>query len=246
MRQKPILKVLVPYLEGKVLLIDKPLRWTSFDIVKKVRILTRVIKIGHAGTLDPLATGLLIVCTGSFTKQINNYMGLSKEYSGTMVLGATTPTYDLESEPENFKSIQHLTKEEIEKATLPFVGEILQMPPQHSAIKKDGKRLYESARKGIEVKVDPRKVNIISFEITHIDLPTIGFKVACSTGTYIRSLVKDFGDALQVGAYMSSLRRTKIGHFEVDQAIQWQDLQVEIESLVATSNGEMTLDKNEQ
>jgi tRNA pseudouridine55 synthase len=239
MRQKPILKVLVPYLEGKVLLIDKPLRWTSFDIVKKVRILTRVIKIGHAGTLDPLATGLLIVCTGSFTKQINNYMGLSKEYVGTMVLGATTPTYDLESEPENFKSIQHLTKEEIQNATLPFVGEILQMPPQHSAIKKDGKRLYESARKGIEVKVDPRKVNIISFEITHIDLPSIGFKVVCSTGTYIRSLVKDFGDALQVGAYMSSLRRTKIGDFEVANAIQWQDLQVEIESLVAGSDGTM-------
>ncbi len=239
MRQKPILKVLVPYLEGKVLLIDKPLRWTSFDIVKKVRILTRVIKIGHAGTLDPLATGLLIVCTGSFTKQINNYMGLSKEYVGTMVLGATTPTYDLESEPENFKSIQHLTKEEIQKATLPFVGEIFQMPPQHSAIKKDGKRLYESARKGIEVKVDPRKVNIISFEITHIDLPSIGFKVVCSTGTYIRSLVKDYGDALQVGAYMSSLRRTKIGDFEVANAIQWQDLQVEIESLVAGSDGTM-------
>ena len=239
MRQKPILKVLVPYLEGKVLLIDKPLRWTSFDIVKKVRILTRVIKIGHAGTLDPLATGLLIVCTGSFTKQINNYMGLSKEYVGTMVLGATTPTYDLESEPENFKSIQHLTKEEIQNATLPFVGEILQMPPQHSAIKKDGKRLYESARKGIELKVDPRKVNIISFEITHIDLPSIGFKVVCSTGTYIRSLVKDFGDALQVGAYMSSLRRTKIGDFEVANAIQWQDLQVEIESLVAGSDGTM-------
>ncbi len=239
MRQKPILKVLVPYLEGKVLLIDKPLRWTSFDIVKKVRILTRVIKIGHAGTLDPLATGLLIVCTGSFTKQINNYMGLSKEYVGTMVLGATTPTYDLESEPGNFKSIQHLTKEEIQKATLPFVGEIFQMPPQHSAIKKDGKRLYESARKGIEVKVDPRKVNIISFEITHIDLPSIGFKVVCSTGTYIRSLVKDYGDALQVGAYMSSLRRTKIGDFEVANAIQWQDLQVEIESLVAGSDGTM-------
>ena len=239
MRQKPILKVLVPYLEGKVLLIDKPLRWTSFDIVKKVRILTRVIKIGHAGTLDPLATGLLIICTGSFTKQINNYMGLSKEYVGTMVLGATTPTYDLESEPENFKSVDHLTKEEIEKATLPFVGEILQMPPQHSAIKKDGKRLYESARKGIEVKVDPRKVNIISFEITHIDLPRIEFKVVCSTGTYIRSLVKDFGDALKVGAYMSSLRRTKIGEYEVTNAIQWQDLQVAIEALIAGSDGSM-------
>jgi tRNA pseudouridine55 synthase len=243
MKQKPILKVLVPYLEGKMLLIDKPLRWTSFDIVKKVRGLTRILKVGHAGTLDPLATGLLIVCTGSFTKQIDHYMGMPKEYTGTMVLGATTPTYDLESEPENFKSIAHLSIDEIQNAVLPFLGEILQMPPQHSAIKKDGRRLYESARKGIEVKVDPRKVNIISFEITSIDLPTIGFKVMCSTGTYIRSLVKDFGDALQVGAYMSSLRRTKIGDFEVANAIQWQDLQVEIEALVATSNGEMTEDK---
>ena len=238
--------------EGLTILVDKPYTWTSFDAVNKLRwnlkrqLKVKKIKVGHAGTLDPLATGLLIVCTGSFTKQINNYMGLSKEYSGTMVLGATTPTYDLESEPENFKSIQHLTKEEIEKATLPFVGEILQMPPQHSAIKKDGKRLYESARKGIEVKVDPRKVNIISFEITHIDLPTIGFKVVCSTGTYIRSLVKDFGDALQVGAYMSSLRRTKIGDFEVAKAIQWQDLQIEIESLVAASNGEMNQDKDSE
>jgi tRNA pseudouridine55 synthase len=166
-------------------------------------------------------------------------MGMSKEYIGSMVLGATTPTYDLESTPENFTSIAHLTKEEIMKATLSFIGDILQMPPQHSAIKKDGKRLYESARKGIEVKVDPRKVNIANFEITKIDLPNIEFKVICSTGTYIRSLVKDFGDTLKVGAYMSSLRRTKIGHFEVANAIQWQDLQVEIEALVAGSDGTM-------
>ena len=239
MKQKPILKVLIPYLEGKVLLIDKPLRWTSFDIVKKVRGLTRILKVGHAGTLDPLATGLLIVCTGSFTKQIDNYMGMPKEYIGSMVLGATTPTYDLESEPENFTSIADLTKEQIVNATIPFIGDIFQMPPQHSAIKKDGKRLYESARKGIEVKVDPRKVNIANFEITKIDLPTIEFKVVCSTGTYIRSLVKDFGDALKVGAYMSSLRRTKIGEYEVDKAIQWQDLQVEIEALIAGSDGAM-------
>ena len=221
------------------MLIDKPLLWTSFDIVKKVRGLTRILKVGHAGTLDPLATGLLIVCTGSFTKQIDQYMGLPKEYTGSMVLGATTPTYDLESAPENFTSIAQLTKEEIMKATLPFIGDILQMPPQHSAIKKDGKRLYESARKGIEVKVDPRKVNIASFEITKIDLPNIEFKVICSTGTYIRSLVKDFGDTLKVGAYMSSLRRTKIGNFEVATASQWQDLQVEIEALVAGSDGMM-------
>jgi len=243
MKQKPILKVLVPYLEGKVLLIDKPLRWTSFDIVKKVRGLTRILKVGHAGTLDPLATGLLIVCTGSFTKQIDKYMGMHKEYTGTMVLGATTPTYDLESEPENFTSIAHLTQEEVVHATLPFIGEIFQMPPQHSAIKKDGRRLYESARLGIEVKVDPRKVNIASFEITKIDLPNIEFKVVCSTGTYIRSLVKDFGDTLKVGAYMSSLRRTKIGEFSVENAIQWQDLQVEIAGLIEGSDGAMNLEE---
>jgi tRNA pseudouridine55 synthase len=150
-----------------------------------------------------------------------------------MVIGATTPTYDLESEPENFQSIDHITEEQIKDATRQFIGEILQMPPQHSAIKKDGKRLYESARQGIEVKVDPRPITIESFEITHIQLPQIDFKVVCSTGTYIRSLVKDFGDALGVGAYMSALRRTKIGAFNVDDAIQWENLQKDIEQLLA-------------
>ena len=232
MRQKPIPAVLTPYLEGKVLLIDKPLRWTSFDIVKKVRNLTRIMKVGHAGTLDPLATGLLIVCTGKFTKQINTYMGMVKEYTGSLVLGATTPTYDLESAPENFKPVDHLTHEQIKEATNAFIGEIMQMPPQHSAIKKDGKPLYLSARQGIEVKVDPRKITIENFEITHIDLPNVEFKVVCSTGTYIRSLVKDFGEALGVGAYMSGLRRTKIGTFDVNDAIQWEDLQVEIQTLL--------------
>ena len=232
MRQKPIPDALLPYLEGKVLLLDKPLQWTSFDIVKKVRNLTRIIKVGHAGTLDPLATGLLIICTGKFTKQINTYMGMTKEYTGTLVLGATTPTYDLESEPENFKSTTAVTETAIRNATIPFMGEILQMPPQHSAIKKDGKRLYESARLGIEVKVGPRKITIESFEITKIEMPHVHFKVVCSTGTYIRSLVKDFGEALQVGAYMSALRRTKIGEFDVTNAMQWQDLETEIHSLL--------------
>ena len=232
MRQKPIPDALLPYLEGKVLLLDKPLQWTSFDIVKKVRNLTRIIKVGHAGTLDPLATGLLIICTGKFTKQINTYMGMTKEYTGTLVLGATTPTYDLESEPENFKSTTAVTETAIRNATFPFMGEILQMPPQHSAIKKDGKRLYESARLGIEVKVDPRKITIESFEITKIEMPHVHFKVVCSTGTYIRSLVKDFGEALEVGAYMSALRRTKIGEFDVTNAMQWQDLETEIHSLL--------------
>ena len=235
MRQKPVPDALLPYLEGKVLLLDKPLHWTSFDLVKKVRNLTRIIKVGHAGTLDPLATGLLIVCTGKFTKQINTYMGMVKEYTGTLVLGATTDSYDLETTPENFKSIDHLTTEQIHQATKLFVGEILQMPPQHSAIKKEGKPLYLSARKGIEVKVDPRKVTIDCFEITHIDLPIVSFRVVCSTGTYIRSLVKDFGEALGVGAYMSGLRRTKIGDFHVDVAQGWEDLEKEIKVLLTTA-----------
>jgi len=232
LKQKPIPAALTPFLEGKVLLLDKPIGWTSFNMVQKVRYLTRVTKVGHAGTLDPLATGLLIICTGKYTKQINTYMGMTKEYTGTMVIGATTPTYDLESEPENFKNIDHISAEQIQLATLQFVGPILQMPPQHSAIKKDGKRLYESARQGIEVKVDPRPITIESFEIISIDLPTINFKVVCSTGTYIRSLVKDFGDALGVGAYMSALRRTRIGDFKIEDAIQWEDLQKEIEGLL--------------
>lgn len=234
MRQKPIPEVLIPFLDGKLLLIDKPLQWTSFDIVNKIRYLIKVKKVGHAGTLDPLATGLLIVCTGKFTKKINEYQGLPKTYTGTLILGATTASYDLETAPENFKSIDHLTENDIHQATIPFVGEILQIPPQHSAIKKEGMRLYESARKGIEVKVDPRKVNIISFEITQINLPNIEFKVVCSTGTYIRSLVKDFGEALGVGAYMSALRRTKIGDFNIDEAIQWEDLKKEIDQLLAS------------
>ena len=233
LKQKPIPAALTPFLEGKILLLDKPIGWTSFNLVQKVRHLTKVAKVGHAGTLDPLATGLLIICTGKFTKQINTYMGMTKEYTGSMVIGATTSTYDLESEPENFQSIDHITEEQIKYATRQFVGDILQMPPQHSAIKKDGKRLYESARQGIEVKVDPRPITIESFEITHIQLPQIDFKVVCSTGTYIRSLVKDFGDALGVGAYMSALRRTKIGAFNVDDAMQWENLQKDIEQLLA-------------
>lgn len=231
-KQGPIPDALVPFLEGKVLLMDKPLRWTSFKMIRRVRGLTFVQKVGHAGTLDPLATGLLIICTGKCTKQINDFMGMNKEYIGTLELGATTATYDLESEPENFKSITHLSIEQIKAATQKFIGEIWQVPPQHSAIKKDGVRLYETARQGIEVKIDPRKVTIENFEITNINLPTIEFKVNCSTGTYIRSLVNDFGAALGVGAYMSSLRRTKIGEFDIANAIQWEDLRDEVEGLL--------------
>jgi tRNA pseudouridine55 synthase len=232
MKQKPIPPALIPFLEGKVLLIDKPLNWTSFDMVKKVRWLTKIMKVGHAGTLDPLATGLLIICTGKYTKQINDYMGMQKEYTGSLVLGATTASYDLEQEPENFKSIEAITELAIQDATKQFIGTILQMPPQHSAIKKDGKRLYESARQGIEVKVDPRQITIEDFEITKINLPHVEFRVLCSTGTYIRSLVHDFGQVLGVGAYMSGLRRTKIGTFNVEDAIQWEALEKEITTLL--------------
>ena len=208
------------------------MQWTSFDMVKKVRWLTKIMKVGHAGTLDPLATGLLIICTGKYTKQINDYMGMPKEYTGSLVLGATTASYDLEQAPENFKSIEAVTAFAIHEATKQFIGTILQMPPQHSAIKKDGKRLYESARQGIEVKVDPRQITIEAFEITKIDLPTVTFRVRCSTGTYIRSLVHDFGQVLGVGAYMSALRRTKIGAFHVEDAIRWEDLEKEITTLL--------------
>lgn len=210
--------------QGQVLLINKPLEWTSFDVVRKVRNMIRIKKVGHAGTLDPLATGLLIVCTGKFTKRINEYMAREKEYTGTFTLGATTPTYDLESDPENFKEFQHLTNEQLVAATEPFTGDILQMPPMHSAIKKDGKRLYELARKGIEVKVDPRPVTIKTFEITAVNLPVVHFRIVCSTGTYIRSMAQDYGAQLGCGAYLSSLVRTRIGDFTLDQSMTMEQV----------------------
>ncbi|WP_245623995.1 tRNA pseudouridine(55) synthase TruB [Flavihumibacter petaseus] len=207
------------YEEGRVLLIDKPLDWTSFDVVRKLRNQIKIKKIGHAGTLDPLATGLLIICTGRFTKKINEYMAQEKEYTGSITLGATTPTFDLESEPENFLSTEGITPAMIEQATAAFTGPILQVPPIHSAIKINGQRVYELARKGKEVKLEPRPVTIFSFEITAIELPVVYFKVTCSTGTYIRSLANDFGAALGCGGYLSSLRRTRIGAFQVEDAV---------------------------
>lgn len=215
MEQNPV----NPFQEGKVLLIDKPLEWTSFGVVSKIRNLIRIKKVGHAGTLDPLATGLLIVCTGKFTKRINEFMAQEKEYTGTFTLGATTPTYDLESEPVNFKPVEHLTEEQLHKSTAAFTGEIMQVPPAHSAIKVDGKRVYELARQGKEVKLEPRKLFIKEFSITKIEMPVIHFKVVCSTGTYIRSLANDYGEAVGCGAYLSSLRRTRIGEFSVDDAM---------------------------
>jgi len=216
------------FASGKVLLIDKPLNWTSFDAVKKVRILTKISKVGHAGTLDPLATGLLIICTGKFTKKINEYMAREKEYTGSFHLGAVTPTYDKESQPEQLKDISGITEEMIWAATAAFTGEIEQVPPIHSAIKKDGIPAYKLARKGKEVKLEPRKVTISEFTITDIKLPEVYFKVVCTTGTYIRSLANDFGASLGCGAYLSSLRRTRIGEFNVDDAMSIQDFEAEI------------------
>jgi len=217
--------------EGKVLLINKPIKWTSFDAVRKIRNLIKIKKVGHAGTLDPLATGLLIVCTGKFTKRINEFMSQEKEYTGSFTLGATTATYDLESEPQNFKDISFLTNEKIKEATHDFTGEIMQVPPAHSAIKVDGKRVYELARKGLDVKLEPRKLHIKEFEITDISLPLVFFRVVCSTGTYIRSLANDFGEKLNCGAYLSSLCRTRIGEFHIDKAITIEDFEKEIKKI---------------
>jgi tRNA pseudouridine55 synthase len=222
------------YAEGKVLLFDKPLQWTSFDVVRKVRNLIGVSKVGHAGTLDPLATGLLILCTGKFTKKINEYMGMEKEYTGTFTLGAVTPTYDLESEPQDQKEITHLTEENIHAATIPFTGAIMQTPPIHSAIKQNGQPVYIAARKGIDVKLEPRPVTIHSFTIEKIEMPVVHFRVVCSTGTYIRSLANDFGAALGVGGYMSSLRRTRIGIFKVDDATPLADFEQSIREMVSS------------
>jgi tRNA pseudouridine55 synthase len=218
------------YEEGQVLLIDKPLRWTSFDAVRKVRNLVRTKKVGHAGTLDPLATGLLIICTGKYTKKINEYMAREKEYTGTITLGSTTPTYDLESEPQDFKEISHLTPDQLSEATQPFTGNILQTPPIHSAIKKDGKRVYELARKGVDVKLDPRPVTISTFEIVLYEPPVVHFRVVCSTGTYIRSLANDFGAALGCGGHLSSLCRTRIGEFLLSEAISIDELERRVKS----------------
>ena len=205
--------------DGQVILIDKPLHWTSFDAVRKIRNLIKIKKVGHAGTLDPLATGLLIVCTGKFTKKINEYMAQEKEYTGSFTLGAVTPTYDLESTPLDFKDISAITVEQLNETTRMFIGEIQQVPPIYSAIKKDGVALYELARRGVDVELKPRTITIKEFEITKVELPVVHFKVVCSTGTYIRSLAHDYGAALGCGAYLSALRRTKIGEHLVENAV---------------------------
>ena len=210
---------------GQVLLLDKPLEWTSFQVVNKVRWHIRKqfnlkkIKVGHAGTLDPLATGLLIICTGKETKNIETYQGQIKEYTGTFTIGATTPSYDLETEIDTTYPTEHITEELIHQTTQQFIGKIQQKPPIFSAIKKDGKRLYELARAGQSTEIASREIEITKFEITKIDFPKVDFRVVCSKGTYIRSLAHDFGVALNSGAHLSVLRRTKIGAFSVDNAL---------------------------
>ena len=220
------------FLEGQVLLIDKPLTWSSFQAVNKLKYilkrqydLPKKFKIGHAGTLDPLATGLLIVCTGKFTKRITEIQTQAKEYTGTFTVGATTPSYDLETEVDATFPTEHITAELIQESVKQFIGEIDQKPPVFSAIKKDGKRLYEHAREGSEVEIAFRKTTIHEFEITKFDLPEIEFRVVCSKGTYIRSLAYDFGKALNSGAHLTVLRRTKIGDYSVEDGISPEEFE---------------------
>ncbi len=213
------------YLNGQVILIDKPLHWTSFQAVNKMKWVLKStlglkkIKIGHAGTLDPLASGLLIVCTGKFTKSINEIQAQQKEYTGTFYIGATTPSYDLETEIDQTFETSHITSALIKNTIPAFLGEIDQKPPIFSAIKKDGIRLYEHARAGEAVEIETRKTTVYIFEITRIALPEIDFRIVCSKGTYIRSLAYDFGLALDSGAHLIALRRTKIGNYSVANAL---------------------------
>lgn len=214
------------FAEGELLLVNKPYKWTSFDVVGKLRNSFKPLKlkVGHAGTLDPLATGLLIICTGKMTKQIDTFQAEEKEYTGTMILGATTPSYDMETEVDEKFDISNLTDRQIRNACEQFIGDIQQYPPAHSAIKVDGERLYEKARRGEQVELKLRNVTITAFEITRIALPEVDFKVVCSKGTYIRSLVNDFGRALGNGAYLSKLMRTRSGNFKLEDAWEVAEL----------------------
>ena len=220
------MKTIEDYLNGQIILIDKPLHWTSFQAVNKMKYalinkvgLPKKFKIGHAGTLDPLATGLLLVCTGKYTKRISELQGQAKEYTGTFYIGATTPSYDLETEIDQTFDSSHIDESLIHETIKQFLGEIDQKPPVFSAIKKDGIRLYEHARAGESVEIASRKTTIHEFEITRIELPEVDFRVVCSKGTYIRSLAYDFGKAMNSGSHLTVLRRTKIGDYKVDNAI---------------------------
>jgi len=217
------------FLNGQVLLIDKPLDWTSFQVVNKLRWAIRKefdlkkIKVGHAGTLDPLASGLLILCTGKFTKKIDTFQAQEKTYTGSFTLGATRPSYDMETEVDSEYPIDHISDADLERVRLSFCGEIDQVPPIFSALKKDGKKLYELAREGKTTEIPSRKITIFEFKLTSVELPVVRFEVKCSKGTYIRSLAHDFGKALNSGAYLSELRRTEIGDFKVDDAQSIED-----------------------
>ncbi|NDG53286.1 MAG: tRNA pseudouridine(55) synthase TruB [Flavobacteriia bacterium] len=230
---------MIDYIEGHTLLINKPLRWTSFDVVKKIRNTLRTalnikkIKVGHAGTLDPLADGLLIVCTGKFTKRINEFQAQEKEYTAEFTLGATTPSFDLETEVNETFDYNHITEDMLKTTAESLTGNILQTPPIYSAIKQDGKRLYEHARKGEDVKIKERMVHVSKFDIIKVEMPKVHIRIVCSKGTYIRSLAQTFGKNLNSGAHLSQLTRTRIGKFELSQAI---DIQEFIDSFSLTNN----------
>ncbi|GAK92205.1 tRNA pseudouridine synthase B [Nonlabens ulvanivorans] len=232
--QKPVTN---PYQIGQVLLIDKPLGWSSFQVVNKIRWLIKQeyrikkIKVGHAGTLDPLASGLLIICTGKETKNINVYQAQQKEYTGTITLGGTTPSYDLETEVDQRFPISNLTPELLLKTTEQFTGDIMQKPPIYSAIKKDGKRLYELARAGETTEIKERQVNVQAFELTKIKLPKVDFRIECSKGTYIRSMAHDFGAALYNGGHLSTLRRTAIGNYRVENAMTLEEFEADFKNI---------------
>ena len=205
--------------DGRLLLINKPYEWTSFDVVNKLRYRLKIKKIGHAGTLDPLATGLLIICVGKMTKRIEEFMGQEKEYTGKFVIGQTTPSHDLETDVSEAKDISAIDSKLLIEATKPFTGKISQVPPMHSAIRIGGKRAYEFARKDKEIELKPREVEVKEFEITSVNLPVVSFRIVCSKGTYIRSIARDFGNRLGVGAYLSELCRTRIGSFHLKDAL---------------------------
>lgn len=228
------------FTQGEVLLLNKPYSWTSFDVVGKLRNSFKPLKlkVGHAGTLDPLATGLLIICTGKLTKQIDTFQAEEKEYTGTFTLGATTPSYDLETEVDQTFDISNITDEQILANCKHFIGDLEQYPPAHSAIKVDGERLYLKARRGEEVALKTRKVTISEFEITRIELPEVDFRVVCGKGTYIRSLAKDFGEELGNGAYLSKLRRTRSGNFKIEDAFEIIELVEHVREIKVLDNFE--------
>lgn len=224
------------FANGEILLVDKDLDWSSFQAVKKIKYLFKIKKIGHGGTLDPLATGLLVMGTGKKTKELEGIIGSEKVYTGTITLGNSTPSYDLETEFDETFETSHITEELIHQTAKKFIGEQLQYPPIFSAVKVDGKRAYKAARAGEEIKINPRTVNIFSFEITNIDMPNLDFEVHVSKGTYIRSLAHDFGKAMNSGSHLSKLRRTKVGNFSVEDAYSIQDLIDLKEKLVASNS----------